>query len=284
MLSLLYIVGLDLKFCLESFCVCSQRILAYSFLSFECLCLVSVSIMLTSKNKLENIALFFNFLEKFVQICSYFFFKYLVEFPSKTSGTVIFFVGTFFGFCFFVFLFLAVLGLRFCVRAFSSCGEWGPLFIAVRGPLTVAVAMRRLSSCGSRAQLLRGMWDLPRPGLEPMSPALAGRFLTTAPPGKPLWERFLRSLLSSKGFVHFISVVKFISLKLFKTFPYFFNIYRICSDTICLISGISNLFLFSFLADQSAQRFISFIDLVKNQLSLIFLIFLFCCCFYFLLH
>ena len=28
------------------------------------------------------------------------------------------------------------------------------------------------------------MWDLPRPGLEPMSPALAGGFLTTAPPGK----------------------------------------------------------------------------------------------------
>ena len=28
------------------------------------------------------------------------------------------------------------------------------------------------------------MWDLPRPGLEPVSPALAGTFLTTAPPGK----------------------------------------------------------------------------------------------------
>ena len=44
---------------------------------------------------------------------------------------------------------------------------------------------RRLSSCGSRAQLLRGMWDPPRPGLEPVFPALAGRFSTTAPPGKP---------------------------------------------------------------------------------------------------
>ena len=43
----------------------------------------------------------------------------------------------------------------------------------------------RLSSCGSRAQLLRGMWDHPRPGLEPVSPALAGRFSTTAQPGKP---------------------------------------------------------------------------------------------------
>ena len=103
----------------------------------------------------------------------------------------------FFNFLFIIyllFLFLAVLGLRFCVRAFSSCGEWGPLFIAVRGPLTIAASLvaeqrlqtLRLSSCDSRAQLLRGMWDPPRPGLEPVSPALAGRFSTTAPPGKPL--------------------------------------------------------------------------------------------------
>ena len=42
----------------------------------------------------------------------------------------------------------------------------------------------RLSSCGAWALLLRGMWDLPGPGLKPMSPALAGGFLTTAPPGK----------------------------------------------------------------------------------------------------
>ena len=88
---------------------------------------------------------------------------------------------------------MAVLGLRFCARAFSSCGKRGPLFIAVRGPLTIAASLvaehrlqtLRLSNCGSRAQLLRGMWDLSRPGLEPMSPALAGRFSTTAPPGKP---------------------------------------------------------------------------------------------------
>ena len=30
------------------------------------------------------------------------------------------------------------------------------------------------------------MWDPPGPGLEPVSPALAGGLLTTAPPGKPL--------------------------------------------------------------------------------------------------
>ena len=88
---------------------------------------------------------------------------------------------------------MAVLGLRFCVRAFSSCGERGPLFIVVRGPLIIAASLVaehrlqtcRLSSCGSRAQLLHGMCDLPRPGLEPVTPALAGRFSTTAPPGKP---------------------------------------------------------------------------------------------------
>ena len=86
-----------------------------------------------------------------------------------------------------------MLGPRFCARAFSSCGKGGPLFIAVRGPLTITASLvvkhrlqtHRLSSCGSRAQLLRGMWDPPRPGLEPMSPALAGRLSTTVPPAKP---------------------------------------------------------------------------------------------------
>ena len=59
----------------------------------------------------------------------------------------------------FIYLFMAVSGLRFCAKAFSSCGKWGPLFIAVHGPLTIAASlvaehrlqMRRLSNCGSRA-------------------------------------------------------------------------------------------------------------------------------------
>ena len=106
----------------------------------------------------------------------------------------------FFLFLIYLFLFMAVLVLRFCARAFSSCGKWGPLFIAMRGPLTIAASLvaehrlqtRRLSNRGSRAQLLRGMWDLPRPGLEPVSPALAGGFSTTAPPGKPCPAFLLR--------------------------------------------------------------------------------------------
>ena len=36
-------------------------------------------------------------------------------------------------------LFLAALGLRCCPQAFSSGGEWGLLFVAVRG-LLIAVA------------------------------------------------------------------------------------------------------------------------------------------------
>ena len=51
------------------------------------------------------------------------------------------------------------------------------------------------SSCGTRAQLLCSMWDLPGPGFKPVSPALAGRFLTTAPPGKPQPHHILKHLV-----------------------------------------------------------------------------------------
>ena len=45
------------------------------------------------------------------------------------------------------------------------------------------------------------MWDLPGPGIEPVSPALAGGFLTTVPPGKPLL-----STLDGKEQVKFFSL------------------------------------------------------------------------------
>ena len=106
----------------------------------------------------------------------------LVHSPSLFSPHSFFFFLKKFSLNKFIYLFLAVLGLRFCARAFPSCGEQGPLFIAVHGPLTIVASLvaehrlrtHRLSSCGSQAQLLHGMWDLPRPGLEPMSPALVG--------------------------------------------------------------------------------------------------------------
>ena len=83
-----------------------------------------------------------------------------------------------------------------CRRAgFSNCGTWA--------------LERRLSSCGARAELPRGMWDLTGPGLEPVSPALAGGFLTTAtrevpgitflmPNNIPLYAAFCWSIHPSK--------------------------------------------------------------------------------------
>ena len=78
---------------------------------------------------------------------------------------------------------MAALGLRCCVQA-SHCGGFsccGARALGVRASVFVALWLRscgsqalehRLSSCGTRAQLLHGMWDLPGPGIEPMSPAL----------------------------------------------------------------------------------------------------------------
>ena len=61
---------------------------------------------------------------------------------------------------------------------------------------SLVVAADRSSGCGFRALentlnsgsthsfLLWDMWDLLRPGIGPVSPSLAGEFLTTGPPGK----------------------------------------------------------------------------------------------------
>ena len=74
----------------------------------------------------------------------------------------------------------------------SCCGAWAlgvqASVVAARGLSSCGLRAleRRLSSCGARPQLLHGMWDLPRSGIEPVSPALAGELLTTVPPGKSL--------------------------------------------------------------------------------------------------
>ena len=73
---------------------------------------------------------------------------------------------------------------------FSCCRAWALAcsgFIAVVCGLSCSSqALRlRLNSCSSWASLLCGTWDLLRSGTEPVSPASAGRFCTTEPPGKP---------------------------------------------------------------------------------------------------
>ena len=120
---------------------------------------------------------------------------------------------SFFFFFFLIYLFLAALGLCCCMQSFSSCGERGLLFVVVRGLLTVVASLSfwrtgsrctGFSSWGARAQLPHGMWDRSRSGLEPVSPALGGRFSATAPPGKPcvygfdyiLEEKELRAIIT----------------------------------------------------------------------------------------
>ena len=104
-----------------------------------------------------------------------------------------FMIFSFFNTFFILFIYFWLCWVFVSVRGLPLVVASGGLFIVVRGPLSIAASLvaeqglqtRRLSNCGSRAQLLCGMWDLPRPGLEPVSPALAGRLSTTAPPGKP---------------------------------------------------------------------------------------------------
>ena len=48
-------------------------------------------------------------------------------------------IFSFYKFVYFIYLFLAALGLRCCTQAFSSCSEQGLLFVVVRG-LLISVA------------------------------------------------------------------------------------------------------------------------------------------------
>ena len=79
--------------------------------------------------------------------------------------------------------------LRYGARA-SHCGGFSCCGAQALGMWASVVVAHRLSSCGSRAQLLHSMWDLPGPGIKPVTPALAGGFLTTVPPGKSLYDVF----------------------------------------------------------------------------------------------
>ena len=103
---------------------------------------------------------------------------------------------------------MAVLGLCCCAQAFSSCNEQGTLFVVVH-QLFIVVASRAVEhkpprptgfrSGGAQALLSRGMWDLPRPGIKHVSPALAGGFFTTGPPGKSLAVGFVGLGIGPQG-------------------------------------------------------------------------------------
>ena len=94
-------------------------------------------------------------------------------------------------------------------RLFPSCGKLGLLFIAVHGILTTVASFdfgeHRLYSAESMV-VAYGMWDLPGPGIEPVSPALAGGLLTTGPPEKSEFLLFcsICSVLFMVGFFPFV--------------------------------------------------------------------------------
>ena len=100
------------------------------------------------------------------------------------------------------------------------------------GARTSVVVAHRLSSCGTRAQW--GMWDLPAPGLEPMSPALAGGFLSTVPPGKPCIQCFKGETLLQYGYISFHLLVLLLS------YFYIFICYKSNNrDVQCLFYAVS---------------------------------------------
>ena len=102
----------------------------------------------------------------------------------------------------FIFLFLAALGLRCCGWTFSSCSAWTSYCSGFCCCRASAPGSRGFSSCDSRAPesgfsghgprdwFLRGMWNLPGSGIEPVSPALTGGLLNTGSPGKSYFTYF----------------------------------------------------------------------------------------------
>ena len=158
--------------------------------------------------------------------------------PHRVCGQQALNLGRVFFFLILSIHFLAALGLH-CYKGFSlvaadergllcSCDTWA--FTAVILLLhSVGSRPRGLQYCSTWAQRLRlpgsgaqaqQLWprglvalqhvDLPRSGIEPVSPALAGRFSTTEPPGKPpraastwLSHTFTTSISSPTCFTQF---------------------------------------------------------------------------------
>ena len=99
----------------------------------------------------------------------------------------------------FIRFFLVAPGIGCCPQVFLNCGDQG-LLSSCGGPTSACGGLSHcgpraprstgLKGRGSQASLPRGMWNLPRPGIKPMSPTLAGGFFTSGP-GWSLWTIFL---------------------------------------------------------------------------------------------
>ena len=88
-----------------------------------------------------------------------------------------------------LFLLMAMLLLGFSLVALSGGYCCGTRALGLTGfrSCDCRALEHRLSSCARvvAGSVALSMWDLPGPGTKPVSPALAGRFFTTEPPGKP---------------------------------------------------------------------------------------------------
>ena len=93
---------------------------------------------------------------------------------------------------------MTVLALPCFVQALSGWVSGGSSLLGAQvshwggfscGAQTIGVRASEVTACGLNSSgtwtlLLQGMWDLPRPGIELVSPALAGRLLAPVAPGK----------------------------------------------------------------------------------------------------
>ena len=82
------------------------------------------------------------------------------------------------------YLFMAVQGFHCCTQAFSSCSKGTSHCTGFSCCRTQALEYMG-SVVVAHGLSCSGMWDLPRPRIESMTPELAGGVLTTGPPGKP---------------------------------------------------------------------------------------------------
>ena len=121
-----------------------------------------------------------------------------------------------------------MLGLRHCAQPFS-----------IAASRDCSLVLYQPSHCGNfsycrawvqqlwhRAQLSCGMWDLPRSGTEPVSPALADGFFTPEPWGKSCYV-FLRALLRYNS-----HTMQFTYLKWFSGFKYSHRYVQPSSESI----------------------------------------------------
>ena len=118
-----------------------------------------------------------------LRIVKSFFFFFSTEYWNLSQG-----IYLFLKFYVFMYLFLVVLSLHcFSSQISLSAVSKGYSLVVVPELLTVVTSLVVEHTLGTRASVvvtwrlscLVGMWDPPRPGFEPMSPALAGRFLIT---------------------------------------------------------------------------------------------------------